>query len=418
MADKVAIIIPCYNQAQYLPMSIESALGQRYDNIEVIVVDDGSTDNSYEVALSYFEKVQANLKNGASSPTMKIVRQDNMGLPIARNAGIHASRTVDHEYIIPLDADDWLDQQYAMKTTAAMTPEIGVVGTVTACFGIKDYCWDVPPVAHLEKLMIDNCVPVCSLIRRRCLVATGGYNRELKYGYEDWNLWIDIAKRGWKIINLREGLFHYREKPESMLKEATKRRPELVAKIHSLHPELWPVGGQHLMANKWVGHRTETSGGEFYGVEQTYSKAADFIKDGPVEDWGCGTCYARKFFTNGYVGVDGTPDYCDKTAELARYKTNVHGILMRHVIEHNFDWEIILKNAIASCKKLALVICTPFEDATHLIRIDEFGIPIFAFRKEDVTKHFTAGYTEEVISGAAWGTNLTETIFYVNGLGG
>lgn len=411
MSDKVSIIIPCYNQAQYLPQCLESALGQTYDNIEVIVVDDGSTDNSYEVALRYFEKISPS----QWSPKMKIVRQSNMGLPIARNAGIHASRTQDHEYILPLDADDWLEPNYVAKTVAAMVGNVAVVGTWTACFGIKDYVWTVPPVAPLEKLMVDNCVPVCSLIRRRVLQATGGYNRELKYGYEDWNLWIDIAKRGWKIVNLQEALFHYREKPVSMLTESTKRRPELVAKIHSLHPELWPPDGNRSMLNKWANHRAETSGGEFYGIEETYARAAKFLAEGPVEDWGCGTCYARKFFPNGYLGVDGTPDYCDKTAELARYKTHTHGILLRHVLEHNFEWETILKNALASCAKLAIVVCTPFEDTTHIIRFDEFGIPIFAFRKEDLTKHFTAGFSEEVVSGAAWGTNLVETIFYVNG---
>jgi hypothetical protein len=263
--------------------------------------------------------------------------------------------------------------------------------------------------------MQDNCVPVCSLIKRGALEATGNfYNRQLNSGYEDWNLWLDILKHGWKIEILPEPLFHYREKENSMLKDATKRRPELVAKIHSLHPDLWPPPGPRDMRDKWAGIRDATGANAagFYGIEETYRKAANFLDDGPVEDWGCGKAYAKRFFSQPYKGVDGTPDGCDLVANLAQYTSNTHGILMRHVLEHNFDWEIVLKNAVASAERIAIVVCTAFSEETHLLYIDEHGIPIFSFRKEDLTRHFPA-YTEEVITGEGQGQQCTETIFYV-----
>ena len=76
--------------------------------------------------------------------------------------------------------------------------------------------------------------------------------------------------------------------------------------------------------------------------------------------------------------------------------------------------ESVLKNAIDSCAKLAIVICTPFEERTQLLSLDEFGIPIFSFRKEDITRHLPE-YTEEIVEGVAWGSSVTETIFYVKG---
>jgi glycosyltransferase involved in cell wall biosynthesis len=444
----VSIVIPVFNQMEYLNQAMESALNQDLKDIlpddsvsiEVIVVDDKSTDRSLRIAQDYWKRIEdkrlqqvqatfdwcrenswprekieaaiAELRN-----PIKIVEQpQNMGLPFARNAGINATLSKNgYDMILPLDADDWIEPDYLKKTVPLMMGDrVGVVGTWARCFGIKDYIWHTKS-PQIEQLMRDNCVPVCSLIKRGALEATGNYyNRQLNSGYEDWNLWIDILKRGWKIEILPEPLFHYREKEKSMLKEATTRRPELVAKIHSLHPDLWPPEGRHNMLNKWAGHRDATGANEagFYGIEETYKKAAQFLDDGPVEDWGCGKAYSKRFFSHSYKGVDGTPDGCDAVVDLARYTSNTHGILLRHVLEHNFDWEQILKNALASGEKLAIIVCTEFSDQTHLLYIDQFGIPIFSFKKEDLVKHFPS-YTEEVVTGEGQGQQCSETIFYV-----
>jgi hypothetical protein len=415
MADKVSIVIPCYNQAQYLPQAIDSALAQTYENVEIIVVNDGSTDNSYDVAMNY-QMMSGQRWDG--SPRVKVVSQTNMGLALARNAGINASTAQPYEFILPLDADDWIEPSYLSKTMPLMQGRVAVVGTWAAVFGIKDYTWQTW-VPTIEQLMKDNSIPVCSLIKRGVLQEVGGYNPALSgyekhlTGYEDWNLWLDILKRGYKIAILPECLFHYREKPNSMLMEATTKRSELIAKIKSLHTDLWPTEDRSML-NKWAGIRKNTMGGECYGVEVTYRKALAFIDNGPIEDWGCGTAYAKKLVKSQYTGIDGTPDYCDVVADLAKYKSNTHGILLRHVLEHNFRWEDVLKNAIASCKKLSIVVCTPFAETTRLLSFDEYGIPIFSFRKEDLTQHFP-NYTEETVTGEAWGQQCTETIFYVEG---
>ena len=301
----VSIIIPVYNQEQYLRQAIESALAQDVTDVlegdslslEVIVVDDKSTDNSLEVAreckarerereIQEFEAETARQAqelrgpDGLSEPPyywvtarmrefqrrkigdMKVMRNDggydiypafgsrlriieqhqNMGLVIARNTGINAaSSKMGYDFILPLDADDWIEPNYIKKTAPLIKDRVGVVGTHVAVFGIRDYVWTTHSPT-IQDLMKDNCVPVCSLIRRGVIEETENYyNAQLTSGYEDWNLWIDILKRGWKIEILPERLFHYREKPQSMLRDSTKIRPQLVAKIHELHPDLWPT---------------------------------------------------------------------------------------------------------------------------------------------------------------------------------
>jgi hypothetical protein len=169
------------------------------------------------------------------------------------------------------------------------------------------------------------------------------------------------------------------------------------------------------MINRWKGLREESTNdnkGEAYlepnGTDSTYRKAAAWLDNGPVEDWGCGTCYARHFFTHGYTGVDGTDDYAHVVADLRDYKSSTYGILLRGVLEHNFEWKDILRNALASCERLVVITFTPFvEETRHYVigsPLWQGDIPTLAFNKEELTQMFPS-YTEEVVGN--------ETIFYV-----
>lgn len=270
----VSAIIPVFNQAPYLRQSIESVLNQDLTNIlpndsvdlELIIVDDKSTDDSLAIAHEYWQREEnvrlealkeatrwgrsqgwseEKIENSVARNKIKIIEQpQNMGLALARNTGINsASSKLGYDLILPLDADDWIDPNYLKKTVPLMKEGVAVVGTHAAVFGIKDYVWYTHSPT-IEDIMRDNCVPVCSLIQRRAFDETKGYKSELRCGYEDWNLWIDIVERGYKIEILPEPLFHYREKPNSMLKDATKKREGLVSQIHRLHPGLWLSNGE------------------------------------------------------------------------------------------------------------------------------------------------------------------------------
>jgi len=158
-----------------------------------------------------------------------------------------------------------------------------------------------------------------------------------------------------------------------------------------------------------------------YGPDTTYEAAAKFLDGGPVEDWGCGTGYARKFFPKGYVGIDLAPPFSDVCTDI-RNRLSLSHVLLRHVLEHNEDWERILKNALfwkratqdSARRKVAIVIFTPFSDRTHVIGMSRkegcTPVPDISFRKEDLTRHFPQYKEQEFETGIAYGK---ETLFCV-----
>jgi len=117
---KISVIITCYNYGHFLSEAIESVLNQTFEAPEIIVVNDGSTDNTAEIAARY---------------PILIVNQNNQGLPTARNVGISKSNGI---YILPLDADDKLHPQYLEKVVPILDrhPDIGVVYTCRLHFGL------------------------------------------------------------------------------------------------------------------------------------------------------------------------------------------------------------------------------------------------------------------------------------------
>lgn len=217
----VSCVIPLYNQAQFVAQTIESVLAQTYKDIEVIVVNDGSTDESRLVALRY---------------PVRVIDQSNKGLAGARNAGIMNARG---DYILPLDADDWIEPDYLEKTVPlAMTRTVGVVATDFTTFGEDNqYIHTVQPTLAQE--MCANYIPVCSLIKKAAILETGGYNQRCEK-YEDWNMWIDLMKRGWHFTVLNEPLFHYRVRKGSMVTGCTQEEHlRLWDVIKGLHPDLY-----------------------------------------------------------------------------------------------------------------------------------------------------------------------------------
>lgn len=229
MNGKVSIIIPAFNAERFLGDAIESALGQTYKNKEVIVVDDGSTDGTKDIVRSYRFRALG-------------IWQNNSGASAARNNGIANSTG---EFVLPLDADDRIDPQYLVKTVPLMSdPAVGVVTTQYQCFENDDRTFrPVNPTLSLE--MADNVIPICSLIRRTAFDQTSGYTSRFvdvngvgAIGYEDWNLWLDILKRGWKVAVVDEPLFHYRVKVAPVWKKEPSSE-SLRQIIHQLHPDLY-----------------------------------------------------------------------------------------------------------------------------------------------------------------------------------
>lgn len=199
----VSIVVTCYNYGPYLREALDSVVRQTWTDYEVIIVDDGSTDETPAVAAVYAEQFH-----------MMYVRQENMGQAAAKNIGIQRASS---PWIAFLDADDvWLPRKLELQLSAAGTDsEIGVVYT--------DRMWVSPSSVSLEmvesrRLVSGNILPnlfedniVCfssSLVRRECFMRHGLMDRGLRLGI-DFDLWLRIA-REYRFVCVPQQLVRYR----------------------------------------------------------------------------------------------------------------------------------------------------------------------------------------------------------------
>jgi glycosyltransferase involved in cell wall biosynthesis len=223
----VSIVITCYNLGEYLEEAIQSALDQTYPDVEVLVVDDGSTDQR---TIEVLDRLQSHSR-------LRILRTPNQGVARARNLGFSQARG---EYILPLDADDRIKPEYVARAAEVLDsqPLVGFVGCHYRIFGEREGTC-APDAYGLPNLLVENVVPIASLMRRSCWEEVGGYCPELN-SIEDWDLWIGILERGHAGSVLRETLFEYRVRPHSNLSLA--RDPEVYQQRMSLlYTRHWKV---------------------------------------------------------------------------------------------------------------------------------------------------------------------------------
>lgn len=166
--------------------------------------------------------------------------------------------------------------------------------------------------------------------------------------------------------------------------------------------------------DRWYAGLTEE---QPYGLTSTYQLGADFLAGcATIEDWGCGKGWMRTLVEPGrYRGIDGSwSPFADEVVDLVAYRSCVDGIFMRHVLEHNYEWQAILANAMASfTHRFALVVFTPFGDETRQIAFaDDPGVPDISFRLDDLLVFFD-GYRcerQDLTTATQYGA---ETIFFV-----
>lgn len=206
----VSIIIPCFNHGFYLKEAIDSVFASTYKQVEVIIVDDGSMDNTAEVAREIMRK----------HPNVFYFHQTNHGPACARNIGISVAKG---KYILPLDADDKISDHYIEKALEAIknNPKIKVVYCKAEYFGKKTGLWNLKEFS-LKRLAIDNMIFSCALFRKEDWERAGGYSNELVGGWEDWEFWISILKNGGKVLQLDYIGFFYRIHQFSRRKSTTK----------------------------------------------------------------------------------------------------------------------------------------------------------------------------------------------------
>ncbi|MGB5685430.1 MAG: glycosyltransferase family A protein, partial [Candidatus Electrothrix sp.] len=185
MSDpKVSIIIPCYNLGAYLDQAVQSVLDQTYQDFEIIVIDDGSTDPVTRFLFASYQRRKT-----------RIIRTENQGLANTRNLGI---REACGQYISCLDADDMLEPQFLERTVQVLdeNTDIAFASCWLTGFGEADFQWN-PTICAFPHLLAEDTVCTPALTRKEAILEAGGYDSDMPLaGYEDWDLAISMVERG------------------------------------------------------------------------------------------------------------------------------------------------------------------------------------------------------------------------------
>jgi len=218
----IDIIIPSYNQEEYLSDCIDSVLSQSVKPHRIIVVDDGSTDNSLEIAKKY---------------PVDVIEQVNKGLSSARNTGIMNSTA---DYCFFLDADDMITENAIERITKEIeNTNADIIAPSLKEFGLGNAIVIVNSEIKLEDFTKGNYLPCACAVKRSKLLEVGGYSPRMVHGYEDMHLWINLLSIGATISTIQEPLFLYRIKENSMIHDAKKHHDELIAQIKKDFPKLY-----------------------------------------------------------------------------------------------------------------------------------------------------------------------------------
>lgn len=238
----VSVVIPCYNQGEYILEAISSVEACQERIYEILIVNDCSTENLTIKVLNYLRD------NGY----LVIDHQSNQGLAEARNTGVMKARG---RYILPLDSDNKIRPEYLTKAIEILDkyPEIGIVYGNPEYFGERTGVWEVPEF-NINKIAARNYIDACAIYRKQVWQECGGYDPKIpdKLGYEDWDFWLGAAENGWQFYHVNEVLFDYRVRGDSMVSAC--RIPEnharLVHYISSKHLGIYTTNFASILAEK------------------------------------------------------------------------------------------------------------------------------------------------------------------------
>lgn len=204
----ISVLIPSYNHAPYISQALDSLLRQTRPPGEIIVVDDGSIDNTVSVVQPYLDKI-------------RFVEQENRGVSRTLDRGLALCQG---DYVLILASDDWMepDALRLMGTILDRHPDVGVVygsNTVVDLQGVPLSGWKQVP-HPLEKcrdttwLILKNFVTTAPLARRAALLEAGSY---LDFLYcQDYAMWLRMALNGWSFYGLKEVVACYRRHPTNL----------------------------------------------------------------------------------------------------------------------------------------------------------------------------------------------------------
>lgn len=214
----ISVIIPCYNQAQYLDECLQSVIDQTYQDWECIIVNDGSPDNTEEVVKFWLKK----------DTRFKYFFQENKGVSVARNNGIKNAKG---EWILPLDGDDKIANKYLEFGAKKFNKNTDIVYCQAEYFGSKVGKMILDDF-NQEDILLENQIFCTSFFQKKSWVTVGGYDENMLSGYEDWEFWIHIfsLQSELNVSKLDYVGFYYRIKEQSRNTEAMFKNDENIRK--------------------------------------------------------------------------------------------------------------------------------------------------------------------------------------------
>jgi glycosyltransferase involved in cell wall biosynthesis len=218
----VSVIIPVYNMESYIDATLKSVLASNYSDLEIVVVDDGSTDNS---AL----KIKALAEQNSN---IVFFQQKNGGASRARNFAVSNAKG---KYILPVDADNYISTDYIEKAVEVLDnkPNVKVVTCEAEFFGDKVGKWKLPDFS-IKLLARKNLIDNCAMYRKADWEIAGGYCNEI-LGREDWDFWISMLKNGGDVVRLPITGLYYRVHSNSKRKKTRHLKKLLIRQLNDRH---------------------------------------------------------------------------------------------------------------------------------------------------------------------------------------
>lgn len=239
----VSVVIATYNMGQYLMDAIDSVLGQTWENLELIVVDDGSTDKTAEVMAQFVH-----------NPRVRYLPTENQGQPRAKNHGINSANG---DYIAFCDADDlWAPNKLSLQMPHFKDKKVGVVyGEVSYIdHNGKPLKKKIPYERHsgdvTQQLVVKNFVPFgTAIIRRECVEKDGSFDVDLPMGI-DWDLWLRYSLN-WQFYYMPDIIYIYRIWPGQMSKNYRGRYDNAFRILNKFIQQNPGVVSDKLRARAW-----------------------------------------------------------------------------------------------------------------------------------------------------------------------
>jgi len=222
----VTILVPSYNYGRFLAEAIESALGQTYEPIEVLVVDDGSQDDSVQVAGRYGDRI-------------RLLTQENRGLVAVLNRGMQEAAG---SYVTILSADDVFRPTYVERLMRALRehPDAAYAYSAMEYLGLRTGTLRAEPFSA-ALLLAGNTINACGLMRRSDVLAVGGFDSRLETtAFEEWDFWLRMLEHGKTGVHVDEPLLLYRQHGSTSRNPVSRAERRGGAHLmQQLHPALY-----------------------------------------------------------------------------------------------------------------------------------------------------------------------------------